>query len=479
MTNVQESNKPQIIRSWSYGEVEVEEHADDSMTAKKYEDDAIVAVMGVTGAGKSSFISLLSGEDVKIGHDLESNTSEAQFFSFSHGSGSGYLIDTPGFDDTSRSNTDILKEVAACFCNMYAKGLKLNGIVYLHRISDPRMSGSAMKNLNMFQKLCGTQSSPNVVLVTTMWKELQQQTGGIAAGERREEELKTKDLFWAGMLNRGSKIMRHTGDRKSAQAILSSILDARTKVTLDIQTEMVDEGLQLDQTTAGKYLKQDYADLMHKYKVEAEEMQKSKLAAIDEKDKEMVAVMDEEMSKLTDEITKAKEADQNLKLNFRVLRDEKSWSFREPAAPNTSMDAEETASSSKETDADPRKIEELERSIQLLEQKHKAEMELLEEQHKSEISREGRMLRAKAKNVSAENEVLADLVRRLDQEREDLMNQMRRKKQGQEKLRKPDKAVPRKRPPPPPRPQDRGGSQDLALSAARSAWEFGRFVWNC
>jgi ABC-type transport system involved in cytochrome bd biosynthesis fused ATPase/permease subunit len=31
-----------------------------------------VAVMGVTGAGKSTFISLLSDQDVNIGHDLES-----------------------------------------------------------------------------------------------------------------------------------------------------------------------------------------------------------------------------------------------------------------------------------------------------------------------------------------------------------------------------------------------------------------------
>jgi len=368
------------------------------------------------------------------------------------------LIDTPGFDDTSRSNTDILKEIAACFCNVYAKGLRLNGIIYLHRISDPRMSGSAIKNLNMLQKLCGTQSLPNVVLVTTMWGELQQQTGGIAAGERREEELKKTDLFWAGMLSHGSNIMRHTGDRESAQAILSSILDTRTKVTLNIQTEMIDEGLRLDQTAAGKYLKQDYTDLMHKYKVEAEEMQKSKLAAINEKDIEMVVAMEEEMSKLTDEIAKAKRADEMLKLDFRVLRDEKSRSFQASAARNTFTNTEETATSSKQIDTDLRKIEELERNIQLLEKKHKAEMELLEAQHKSQISREERILREKAKGISAENEVLAGLVRRLDREKKELAN--RKERQRQEKFRKPDK--------------DKGGSQDTARLAAVAA--FKKFV---
>jgi ABC-type multidrug transport system ATPase subunit len=36
------------------------------------EDDIIVAVMGVTGAGKSTFISLLSDEEIEIGHGMES-----------------------------------------------------------------------------------------------------------------------------------------------------------------------------------------------------------------------------------------------------------------------------------------------------------------------------------------------------------------------------------------------------------------------
>jgi len=35
-------------------------------------DDIIIAVMGVTGAGKSTFISLLSNEEIKIGHGLQS-----------------------------------------------------------------------------------------------------------------------------------------------------------------------------------------------------------------------------------------------------------------------------------------------------------------------------------------------------------------------------------------------------------------------
>lgn len=33
--------------------------------------DIFVAVMGMTGSGKSTFISLCTGEDVAVGHDLQ------------------------------------------------------------------------------------------------------------------------------------------------------------------------------------------------------------------------------------------------------------------------------------------------------------------------------------------------------------------------------------------------------------------------
>ena len=35
-------------------------------------NDIIIAIMGVTGAGKSTFISLLSDQEIEIGHGLQS-----------------------------------------------------------------------------------------------------------------------------------------------------------------------------------------------------------------------------------------------------------------------------------------------------------------------------------------------------------------------------------------------------------------------
>ena len=64
-----------------------------------------------------------------------------------------FLVDTPGYDDTYKSDTDILREIADWLGQVYQNRIKLTGIVYLHRISDVRIGGSGMKNLRMFRKL--------------------------------------------------------------------------------------------------------------------------------------------------------------------------------------------------------------------------------------------------------------------------------------------------------------------------------------
>jgi len=57
---------------------------------------------------------MASGSDLRIGMDLESCTAEVQLADeFALDGRQVILIDTPGFDDTSKSDTDILKLIAA------------------------------------------------------------------------------------------------------------------------------------------------------------------------------------------------------------------------------------------------------------------------------------------------------------------------------------------------------------------------------
>ena len=60
------------------------------------------------------FINLVSGSNLDIGKGLQSCTEAVQIAgAFDLGGRRVILIDTPGFDDTTRSDTDVLKLVAA------------------------------------------------------------------------------------------------------------------------------------------------------------------------------------------------------------------------------------------------------------------------------------------------------------------------------------------------------------------------------
>jgi predicted GTPase len=69
----------------------------------------------ILGLDKSElqFINLVSGSNLRVGRGLKSCTNIVQMaMPFEIDGRSITLIDTPGFDDTTRSDTDILKMIA-------------------------------------------------------------------------------------------------------------------------------------------------------------------------------------------------------------------------------------------------------------------------------------------------------------------------------------------------------------------------------
>lgn len=123
--------------------------------------------------------------------DVPLGTQVATSFPIEIGNTVVNLIDTPGFDDTNRYDTEVLEEISTFLATHYKLGGRLCGLIYLHPISDNRMRGTARLNLEMFQELCGIDSLRNVVLASTMWDLVPQQVG-----EEREAELASKPEFW-------------------------------------------------------------------------------------------------------------------------------------------------------------------------------------------------------------------------------------------------------------------------------------------
>ncbi|KAF9115031.1 gTPase, IMAP member 8 [Mortierella sp. AM989] len=245
----------------------------------------IVLVMGITGAGKSFMIKEISGrDDVEVGHHLESCTQEVKEIKCLLGGHSVMILDTPGFDDTKRSDTEILTGIAEYLMNLYKANYRISGIIYLHSIADTRMRGSSYKNLQMFSKLCGEQSYHNSVMLTGRWSSIDQ-----SLAEDRENQL--KENFWKEHLGAGCQLDRYR-DKNDLIRIFKAILQ-KPPVVLAIQSEMA-EGKSLVETTAGEYVNQEQAK--QKKKIEDE------IAAIsadyNNQSDQMKALMDEDRSKL-------------------------------------------------------------------------------------------------------------------------------------------------------------------------------------
>ncbi|OTA58356.1 hypothetical protein K449DRAFT_318094, partial [Hypoxylon sp. EC38] len=212
---------------------------------------------GLTGSGKSSFIAdSIERQDVKVGHELESCTSvlgEPRMLE----ERDVYLIDTPGFDDTKRENMETLTAIAHFFSVSYANNVFMNGIIYVHRISDNKLGGVARTNLEMLKGLCGRDAFPNVSVITTMWSPDGQER---SKQEYREQQL--KDIYLADMVEEGTHIIRHDWygtmfDRQaSAKAIFQRLFYTwkDDQVTLQIQHEMINQQVSLGSTTAGRVL---------------------------------------------------------------------------------------------------------------------------------------------------------------------------------------------------------------------------------
>ena len=110
------------------------------------------------------------------------------------------------------------------------------------------MAGTPLKNLRMFEQLCGKNAFHNVILTTTMWDEVDERTG-----EERERELKTN--YWRTMLERRSTTSRFLRTRESAFNLIDPLIEAANKkISVLLQDELVDMRKSLPATAAGQEL---------------------------------------------------------------------------------------------------------------------------------------------------------------------------------------------------------------------------------
>ena len=210
---------------------------------------------------------------------------------------------------------------------IYSKKVKLAGMLYLHRITDVRMQGSALKNVHMFKELCGEGSLSTVVLATTMWNVLGQSRLSHEAAVERENELVQNDNFWGYMAKKGSSVVRHLGDTESAQNIISILVDKKESIVLDLQRQMVDEKQTLDQTAAGRFVQQELLEARKRYERDLLDYQQSMEHALKEKDAEMIASIASQQREHEAKAARAIASERGLQISLEKLVQEKDKQY--------------------------------------------------------------------------------------------------------------------------------------------------------
>jgi hypothetical protein len=184
------------------------------------------------------------------------------------------LIDTPGFDDTDLSDTDILELIAQFLATTYQHKKFLSGIILLQPINTNRVQGTEKRRTRLFEKVCGQNASPNIVIGTTMWSEMSDQ----AEGNRRTRERMADKMFWGAMVGEGARVEKHNDGSRSARRIVKMVLDKKA-VVLQLQSELVAKDGKIIDTSAGKQLEADLGQTSAKYQLKIQDLRSERNAA--------------------------------------------------------------------------------------------------------------------------------------------------------------------------------------------------------
>ena len=127
-----------------------------------------IVLLGVTGAGKSTFAHIASGQNVVIGHGVDPCTQDPLAVHFKLGDRNIVLVDTPGFDDDVRSDVEILGDIAKWLAQ---EGLitdrPVDGLILLHPATHTFSSGNEKKRKRLLESILGDDAYSRVVIATT------------------------------------------------------------------------------------------------------------------------------------------------------------------------------------------------------------------------------------------------------------------------------------------------------------------------
>ncbi|KAK1834021.1 hypothetical protein QBC39DRAFT_36548 [Podospora conica] len=246
----------------------------------------VIAVVGKTGSGKTTFTSLASGRtDLKIGHDLITCTSKPNVVPFSFEGRPVTLIDMPWFGDSYRkpswghksdrwgtkSKVDVLGELAAYFAAWYSKGMLIDAFIFLHAADTTMLSNHSEEGIGLLEKMLGESAYERVAVVSTQWDQV--------TDPALSTELMTRRTLpggvWHPLCNGGAVVLHHDNTKPSADNIVRHLVNRfssqQTQWPLLMQQELREHKGKVSRTSAGKELDRQYAEAVDRLEDLAEE----------------------------------------------------------------------------------------------------------------------------------------------------------------------------------------------------------------
>ena len=228
------------------------------------------------------------------------------------------LIDTPGFDDTHNDNVQVLQKIITYLCTIYDSGrLSLAGLIYAQRITDPRMSGSSLKSLRIFEKLCGEKNFANVMIVTTMWDVLKTEEARENAKER-QTILKDTAEFFGHLVNGGAIMAEYDDTYDGALDVVETISGRKQRLVLDVQREMLNKGTLAD-TTVGQFLSGEFQRTRERYERELVKLQNELEDAIADKDDDAITTLSEQKREYDEQIRQSELEQSSLSITVEQM----------------------------------------------------------------------------------------------------------------------------------------------------------------
>ncbi|KAI1170257.1 P-loop containing nucleoside triphosphate hydrolase protein [Nemania sp. FL0916] len=264
----------------------------------------LIAIMGLIGTGKTSFINAMSGSQLETSDGLKSCTKEINSACMTWAGSEIRLIDSPGFDDIELNDSDILREIAQYLKLLTKEKQRLTGLLYFYNISHVRAGKSAVRNIRTSRKLVGDNNMNNVILVTTRWDLTRDEKEEVV--QRRVTELESEDGFWGGMMQYGARHEQLKDIERDGKRILESLV-GKEAVEVQLQSELR-EGLSLVDTAAGQAVNEEIKRLQQEHEREMTSVLKDLEDARSEGHATDIAVLETEREKMEEERQKLKQA---------------------------------------------------------------------------------------------------------------------------------------------------------------------------